>query len=149
MILKGTASVPFTRETIKGIEYAFFDGKEGNYTAIYGNSAQPLANISDISEMNLLNSSQKTLNQDIKLSVYPNPFAKYATAEFSTPKNEQKVYLDVYNVNGVKIKNLYEGPTLANELNRFEINSLNLLPGVYFIHFITPQKTVTTKVITN
>ena len=149
MILKGTASVPFTKETIKGIEYAFFDGKDGNYTAIYGTSAQPLANISAISEMNLLNSSQKTLNQDIKLSVYPNPFAKCATAEFSTPKNEEKVYLDVYNVNGVKIKNLYEGPTLANELNRFEINSLNLSPGVYFIHFITPQKTVTTKVITN
>jgi hypothetical protein len=149
MILMGTTSVPFNRETIKGIEYAFFDAKEGNYTAIYGNTNQPLASISNVSEMNLLNGSVNTPYQDIKLSVYPNPFAKHATAEISTPKNEQKVYLDVYNVNGVKIGNLYEGPTRANELNRFDLNTLSLSPGVYFIRFITPQKTVTTKVITN
>jgi hypothetical protein len=149
MIRMGAVTIPFTRQTIKGIEYAFFDAANGNYTAIYGNTTQPLASVSDLSEMNLLSSSQKTVDQDARLFVYPNPFSEFATAEFSTPANEKKVYLDVYNVNGVKIKNLYEGPTIANEVNRFEINGLNLTPGVYFIRFITPQKTLTTKIITN
>jgi hypothetical protein len=44
-------AVPFTTEMIKGIEYAFFDGASGNYTAIYQvvNCTPPTATITSTS----------------------------------------------------------------------------------------------------
>ena len=31
----GTANVPFTTQTIKGVSYAFFTAASGRYTAVY------------------------------------------------------------------------------------------------------------------
>lgn len=39
-IYKGCSEVSFTKQTIKGVEYAFFDGTTGDYKAYYNTSAQ-------------------------------------------------------------------------------------------------------------
>jgi hypothetical protein len=86
-------------------------------------------------------------NQGLELTSYPNPFSGTATVEFVVAADEQKVMLNLYNVAGMKTRSLYQGSAKANQLYRFELNSQDLAPGVYFIHLVSPLKTVNRKII--
>ncbi|MBC7915216.1 MAG: T9SS type A sorting domain-containing protein, partial [Pyrinomonadaceae bacterium] len=61
------------------------------------------------------------------LNAYPNPFNKSTTVSFNLPKSQNKVSLEIYDLNGNKVKQLYEGPADANRVYnfQFEISSTN------------------------
>ena len=152
MITANGSNLAYTVETIKGMEYAFFDATSANYTATYGTTTQAIAsmpNITDIIEMKTQDQTRVAVEPNIKLSVFPNPFSEHATVEFTTPSDEEKVFLAVYDVKGVQISTIYEGQSRANQINSFTLDHLNLSPGIYFVRLSTPNKTESAKIIRN
>jgi hypothetical protein len=145
LITANGSSIPFTVETIKGIEYAFFNATPANYKAIYGTTTLAMTEITDFLEMKMEDENKVLSNREVKLTVFPNPFSEEGTVEFLTTGDVSRVSLNVFDVKGNNVGHIYEGPSRGNEVNSFSLGQLNLLPGVYFIRLATPEKTVTSK----
>lgn len=78
----------------------------------------------------LTETSDLTSNSDLKVTCYPNPFSNQSIIELYCSK-EQKIIVHIYNSNGQRIKNLYDGYCKAGK-NRF-VWSCNDQPiGTYF-----------------
>ncbi|HYK77445.1 MAG TPA: putative Ig domain-containing protein, partial [Daejeonella sp.] len=82
-----------------------------------------------------------------QLKAYPNPFVKQSTVKFTVPNDEQRVILEVYNLNGRKIRHLYEGKAEAHQPYSFQLDGSNLPPGVYLVRLITSKGVETFRVI--
>lgn len=76
---------------------------------------------------------------------YPNPFNPSTTISFSLPQSGY-VAVDVYNVTGQKVANLYEGIMDRGEKRLFW-KADNLAGGIYFIHISTPNGSKTVKTL--
>ena len=96
--------------------------------------------ISDVDKGLNLRIKEPTLEQNIKLVAYPNPFGKQATIAFTLPTDEQMVTLDVFDFQGSRIQRIYAGKAAANQTLEFGFNGSNLTAGMYFLRLTTPDK---------
>lgn len=81
---------------------------------------------------------------------YPNPFNPSTTISYSLPK-EMHCTLSVYNIKGQKVKTLFDGKSLKGNQrlvwNGMDDNSKHVASGVYFYKLVTPDKSITKKMI--
>ena len=103
--------------------------------------------ISDVDKGLNLRIKEPTLEQNIKLTAYPNPFGKQATIAFTLPTDEQNVTLDVFDLKGLRIQRIYEGKAAANQTLEFGFNGSNLPAGMYLLRLTTPGKVENFKMI--
>lgn len=68
-----------------------------------------------IENLDEISSELDNVVHSIELSTYPNPFQEQATIEFILPYNS-KATVDIYNLNGVRIKTLFDDDVLANQI---------------------------------
>jgi len=76
---------------------------------------------------------------------YPNPFNPTTKINFSLPKNAH-VTLDVYNIEGQLVKQLINGE-MSLGVHTIEFNASSLASGIYLYRIITPEYTMTKKMI--
>jgi hypothetical protein len=105
--------------------------------------------MSDVDKGLNLMIKEPTLEQNIKLSAYPNPFGKQATTTitFTLPTDEKFVTLDVFDYKGLRIQRVYQGKAAANQTLEFSFNGSNLPSGFYFLRLTTPRKVENFKMI--
>lgn len=87
------------------------------------------------------------LDENLSLKIYPNPFSKQTTIEYSTPYVGQ-VILEVYNIEGKKVKSLLS-QTQDNGVYKHDLNAKEegLEPGFYFITLTFGEHQVSQKVL--
>lgn len=93
----------------------------------------------------------KSISQDLKLSVYPNPFKTQTELRFSL-SDENEVTLKIYNVLGKLVKSFFtshQSPATNHRLvwNGTDDTGKRLPPSVYCIRLITQNSSSFTKVI--
>ncbi len=76
---------------------------------------------------------------------YPNPFNPTTQIQFGLPL-QSHVKLDVYNINGQKVKELLNVPLSAG-LHTITFNAENLASGIYIYRLITGNQILTNKMI--
>ena len=116
--------------------------QKGNTLGTCG-STGAIASISS-SNISLFNSLSASVNS---LAAYPNPLAKQTTVSFNVAADEAKVSLDLYNVSGAKVQNIYSGPARAVSEYTFSYDALGIAPGVYFFKLTGSKVALTFKVI--
>jgi hypothetical protein len=107
-------------------------------------STIPIAGTSPGLDMKIV---EPAFEKKIKLSVYPNPFARQATIAFTFPTDEQMATLDIYDLKGSRVKRIYEGKAGANQTLEFEFNGSNLSPGMYLLRLTSLSKVENFKMI--
>lgn len=70
------------------------------------------------------------MSGEMTINAYPNPFTETATLEFYTPVSS-KLKAELYNRNGIKVKDLYNGELRANESIKLSIDGYNLPADIY------------------
>jgi len=76
---------------------------------------------------------------------YPNPFNPTTTITFTLPE-PQKISLKVFNMLGKEVATLFAGSVSAGEHN-IKFDGTNLSSGIYFYQLITPENSITKKMI--
>lgn len=87
-----------------------------------------------------------TINSDFQIAAYPNPFNSKVTIEF-IPKTSMTVKLEIYNLSGEKISELYSGQAEADKAYKFDFKGDNIAQGIYFYKLSANGKTYTKKLI--
>ncbi|GJQ62745.1 MAG: hypothetical protein SCALA702_17980 [Melioribacteraceae bacterium] len=90
----------------------------------------------------------ENVDQEFSFSLgdnYPNPFNPTTTITFSIPE-VQKVSLKVYNILGKELVILIDETLSAGEHN-IKFNGTNLSSGIYFYQLVTPENSITKKMI--
>ena len=64
---------------------------------------------------------------------YANPFSPETRLTFSVPVSQQ-VSVELFDVEGRRVKTLHTGPAKANEHNPVSIDGVDLPSGTYFVH---------------
>ena len=82
---------------------------------------------------NLFSEHQSIAN----ISTYPNPFQDQTTIEFVLPY-DSKTTVDIFTVNGIRIKTLFSEEALANQTYRVVFDR-DQLPGNMFIYKINTE----------
>ena len=67
------------------------------------------------------------------LKAHPNPAVTSTRISFSTPHDEQRVAVELFNVSGAKVRQLFSGSTVANKPYYVDVNSRTLAAGVYMV----------------
>jgi hypothetical protein len=79
---------------------------------------------------------ENTGNDELQLSAYPNPFNEQVQISFALPTDE-RVRLEVVNVDGRIVATLFEGNTSKDETYQVTFKGENLPDGMYFYRLIT------------
>ncbi|HEY0899107.1 MAG TPA: MBG domain-containing protein, partial [Sphingobacteriaceae bacterium] len=87
------------------------------------------------------------VTQNVVLTGYPNPFSQKAIIEFTVPADEKQVFLDLFDLRGLKVAGLYKGKANANQLYRFTLDGTNIPPGAYFVRLTLPNQIENYKII--
>jgi hypothetical protein len=118
--------VTFTTQTIKGIEYAFFNAAAGNYVAIYGSA--PIAQTTSAAL-----AAGNFHNEELNVTVSPNPTISEftVTAKSSSQKPVEIRVTDMFG------KNVYRATGSGNGTYRF---GSNFSSGIYIIQIIQGDK---------
>jgi hypothetical protein len=74
--------------------------------------------------------------QHIAVRAYPNPFSATSTIEFIL-EDDADVSVEVFNITGVKVANLFNGPVAANNMQRTNFNASSLADGIYIYKITT------------
>ncbi len=80
------------------------------------------------------------------LEVHPNPFTKNAQVEF-TLKESEEVSLELYDMRGTLIRQLFKGVTEGGKKNKYNLKADGLTPHVYTVHLITRKAFYVQKVV--
>ena len=75
------------------------------------------------------------------LKIYPNPASNMVFISF-TNSVTSKTKLDLYDINGKFIKNLYEGILNKNAQRKIELQTKGLSAGVYIVTLQTENKII-------
>ena len=78
---------------------------------------------------------------------YPNPFGKQTTVRFTLPYQEDKATLDIYDLKGVRIQNLFNGNANAQTTYEVQFNGQIIASGTYIFRLITSKEVKNFKVI--
>lgn len=70
------------------------------------------------------------------LNAYPNPFSEMVNIEFSLA-NEARVRVEIVNLEGKLISELFEGTVKGGEVQSYQFHSGTLANGMYFYRLIT------------
>jgi hypothetical protein len=90
-----------------------------------------------------------TIGNSNTLSAYPNPFAGQTTVTFKLVSDQANVSLDLYDLKGVKVKNVYSGSANALQAYSFSFDGSTLASGVYFFKLSGNKLDLNFKVIVN
>jgi len=82
-----------------------------------------------------------------KLIAYPNPFNHNTTVSFKVPYAESNATLDIYDVRGVRIQNLFKGSANANQDYEVKFDGSNIAAGTYFLRLSTSKEVKDFKVV--
>lgn len=77
------------------------------------------------------------------LSAYPNPFAKTTTITFTLAKSQDRVVLEIYDLNGKKLKQLYEGVAEANRNYNFQFDTTSYSEQFFLARLVTAGEVFT------
>ncbi|SFU47684.1 Por secretion system C-terminal sorting domain-containing protein [Pontibacter akesuensis] len=115
---------------------------------IAGQHLSPYVTLSSSSTSALLgNGADASMGETpADLTAYPNPFTTDATVAFSLAAATE-VSLEVYDLQGRLVRQLYKGSVNAGELNRFTLKAQGLDRGVYIIRLVTGSKVFTQKIV--
>ncbi|WP_205500091.1 family 10 glycosylhydrolase [Rufibacter psychrotolerans] len=80
------------------------------------------------------------------LTAFPNPFADQLTVAFTLPTPEQKVSLELYDLYGQKVAQVYEGPAEASQTYSFSLETATLGGKFFYVRLVTPTQTHTFKI---
>ncbi len=91
------------------------------------------------------------LPRRLNLSISPNPAGGCATILYDIPlkhlaNDETNVTIDLYDLSGRRIKRIHSGTLLPGSYTCI-LNDKNIKQGIYFIRLVTPQESITRKLI--
>ena len=81
------------------------------------------------------------------LNVYPNPSKAQVNFDLVFEKDMKNVVLEIVNLTGQKVVELYNGNVLEGAQNHFEFDASKFNEGIYFYHLKAEGKSVTGKVV--
>jgi PKD repeat protein len=87
--------------------------------------------------------------QNTELVAYPNPFSQNTTVSFKLPYTEDVAVLEMYDMRGVKIQSLFNGPANANQTYEVKFNGQEISAGSYTFRLITSKEVKIFKVVMN
>jgi hypothetical protein len=85
--------------------------------------------------------------QNTELVAYPNPFSQNTTVSFKLPYTEDVAVLEMYDMRGVKIQSLFNGPANANQTYEVKFNGQEISAGSYTFRLITSKEVKIFKVV--
>jgi hypothetical protein len=121
-----------------GLVQRYGANKVADREIVNANSQHLNIGVTDISEL---------ANDFIDISIYPNPIKDHSSMEFYVNTNS-KVSCDLINVNGQKMKSLFDKNFKAGEY-KINIDASNLSNGIYFLNFTSSNQTIVKKIIIN
>jgi len=68
-------------------------------------------------------------------NMFPNPASSQATFTF-TLSEQQRVSVEIFNINGVRVETIFEGDLQGNQQYNIILNARDLAPGLYFYRFV-------------
>jgi uncharacterized lipoprotein YddW (UPF0748 family) len=71
------------------------------------------------------------------LTAYPNPFQEQITLQFTLPVSENYARLDLYDIYGNKVMQLFEGPVESGQDQHFTLNTNELRGGIFVARLST------------
>ena len=83
------------------------------------------------------------------LNAYPNPFNSETTVQFTLGQDEVNVALEVYDLNGNRVAQLFEGSAIADRTYSFTLNGSTLRNNVYIVRLVTADKVQTFRLMKN
>lgn len=94
-------------------------------------------------------SQESPMSNGLRTSIYPNPASTSNQVVFKVQSLENgTISVDLYNFNGQKVKTLLNNSNNnQDKAYELEINTSNLIPGIYFIKTITASESKIDKVI--
>lgn len=105
--------------------------------------------LTDMEVETLFNKDFTRLNQrvadDSQLSVYPNPAGKNTSVRFNAEGGEQ-VSIDLYNLTGARVGNIYNGRTVSGE-NLVDLNTESFGSGLYLLEVQVGSRVSHTKFV--
>jgi hypothetical protein len=85
-------------------------------------------------------SARQSDGGEIRLNAYPNPFKYNTMISFTVTESTDNATLKVYNLEGMEVKQLYDGPAAAEKEYKFEFNVDNTFDsGIYFYRVETKE----------
>jgi hypothetical protein len=150
-LVNGTNNIRYVRNSYTTI------GNDGNRAGISVNTGTNTSAPTDV--INALYNLSDKYPVEVTLAVNPvlaihnilsqsgsikinNPVEDGLTLHFATFLNGSNITMDVYDVCG---RNLYQSSFMVNAVTIYQ--SINLVPGVYFVHFISGGYSTTLKVV--
>ena len=130
-------------------DISFYDsnGKiSGNdYISFYYGCEEGLVGCNELGQLDAEYPTNFTLNQN-----YPNPFNPITTIEFTLDKNDN-IRLNIYDINGRKIRTLISGFTLSGSYsikwNGTDYKGNNMPSGIYIYQLVSSTNSATNKMI--
>lgn len=150
-VTRGSTAVPFTREMIKGIEYAFFDGSSGNYVAVYAVAGNLIGNIT-LQGRGAIGTPRWQVNLVVELfqGTNPTPVATYNVTTNvngvftvpNVPEGDYKIGVKKANsLRNIRIKTIISGDNTVdfgtiregdvNNSNNVSLTDFTLFLGTY------------------
>ncbi|MEE4197594.1 MAG: S8 family serine peptidase [Bacteroidales bacterium] len=81
----------------------------------------------------LVQTTTPSLSREVNFNIYPNPFFDHLTVEINTTRMNQQVHIELFNITGQKIKQVYISKENQNQ-SKFILEQLNELPpGIYLL----------------
>ncbi len=77
------------------------------------------------------------------LSAYPNPFSASITVTFTLSKSEKRVALDIYDLNGSRLAQVYTGEAKADQKYNFVVDASRFRGKFFHARLVTPDKVYT------
>jgi hypothetical protein len=71
-----------------------------------------------------------------QLKAIPNPAYRSTRVYFSTPRDEERIAVEIYTLSGARIKQLFTGPTLARKTYSVDVDSRSLASGAYIVRLV-------------
>ena len=100
--------------------------------------------------MNIL--SVDEINDIRSVKIYPNPITNHASIRFSLQNHEKNVEVNIYNIIGKRVFQLFNGEMYSgNHELRWDgmLNKKELVSGSYFLEIKTKTSSVNKKIIIN
>ncbi len=91
-------------------------------------------------------SANKLDANDLGFVSYPNPTTGISNVEF-VAKTSGKVLIEVYDINGRNIAQVFNGETFAGQQYKADFNGSNLPSGLYIYKITTNNTSITEKFI--
>ena len=104
--------------------------------------SQEIVKIPDV----FTNELENGIPPDLKIEINPNPTIDNAMFSILS-KQIENVIIEIYDVNGVKVSNVYAGILQKDETYQFEFKGETMAPGIYIYRVRSENEIITDKII--